>query len=190
MADTVTHARILDTRTAGEVVLWEIAVALPGGGEYRPGWIEGGSYVMAGGLIVGLLVAGERGREFKPMGSGGGGSSFGQFHARILSANPVSFGRWEYDWEQVTPSATQPGEFDLKEGGKNSAMDGRARNGVETPNLPASVLGSGVDAATLPSGFQPVPVGDGAVVRLSGPYGSGSGAWWLFTVSTHVDGSC
>lgn len=185
MTGTLTHARILSARDAGGVVLWDIAVALPGGGEYKPGEIEAGPYVMAAGLIVGFWMDGGDKRKFVPMGGGAQ-----KIRAKITGSSPVASGVWEYEWVQVRPSSITGGVYENVQGGKNSSDHGIARNAIESPNSSSPVQGSGINLANLPSGFAPVPIGVGAIVSLSGPFRSETGQWWDFEVSTHVDGSC
>lgn len=187
MTGTLTHARILGARDAGGVVLWDIAVSLPGGGEYKPGEIEAGPYVMAAGLIVGFWMDGGDKRKFVPMG---GGRSPGVALARITGSAPVGYGSYSYEWEEVKPSPSSPGQYETVVGGRTSEDSGPAHNGLEAPNGDNGTLGSGIDSTGLPSGFAPVAIGNGAVVRLSGPYGEGAGKWWSFEICTQVDGSC
>lgn len=67
-----------------------------------------------------------------------------------------------------------------------------ARNTIEASNTDQGLQGNGVDADTLPDGFDIVPIGDGAVVKLSGPYGANETdpGLYLFSVANLVDGEC
>ena len=76
------------------------------------------------------------------------------------------------------------------------AIDGlelvAARNTIEASNTDLGVQGNGVDADTLPDGFDIVPIGDGAVVKLSGPHRANESdpGLYLFSVANLVDGEC
>lgn len=181
----LTFARIVDTRTVNDRVLYDIAVQVEGG-ELRMGSIESGGLVFADGLVVGMLTGSpDGGRTFRPMRQGVS-SSF--VRARITGAVQTFFGQWNYTWVEVEPAAS-PGQYGEKVGGRNSSANGIARNSMETGNGAGSTLGSGVDTSNLPTGFEPVPIGTGAIVRLVGPFGEAS-PWWEFEASPHVDGTC
>lgn len=182
----LTFARIVDTRTVNDRVLYDIAVQVEGG-ELRMGSIESGGLVFADGLIVGMLTGSpDGGRTFRPMRQGAGSESF--VRARITQAASNGFGRWDYSWVEVQPGIV-PGVYEDKPNGRNSAANGIAINTIEVPNSSGGTLGSGVNSSNLPAGFFPVAVGAGAIVRLSGPFGDNT-PWWEFELSTHVDGTC
>jgi len=181
----LTFARIVEARTVSDRVLYDIAVQTASG-EVRLGSIEAGGLVFADGLIVGMLTgSADSGQTFRPMRQGGS-STF--VRARITGAVQTFFGQWDYTWVEVEP-ASSPGQYGEKTGGRNSSADGVARNSMETGNGAGSTLGSGVDTGNLPPGFEPVPIGTNAIVRLSGPFGDAS-PWWEFEASPHVDGTC
>lgn len=182
----LTYARVKGTRTVGETTLLDIAVQTDEG-EIHPGEIVAGGYVTAGSLIVGMLV----GRDFEPMQQGegqrSGGSGF--VRARITDSSSIGYGKYEYEWVEVEP-ADGAGSYSDVENGKSSTEDGPLRNSIEVPNESDSVLGSGINTENLPANFNPVPIGNGAVVWISGPFGTESDPWWDMCVSTHVDGEC
>ena len=184
---SLTFARIVEARTVGDRVLYDIAVQTASG-EVRLGSIEAGGLVFADGLIVGMLTgSADSGQTFRPMRQGGSVETF--VRARITGAVAESYGKYDYAWVEVEPDASNVGEYIDKTDGRNSGTAGVARNMNEFSNAAGSTLGSGINAANLPSGFSPVPVGVGAVVRLYGPYGDAV-PWWEFEVSGHVDGTC
>jgi hypothetical protein len=181
----LTYARVKSTRKVGETTLLDIAVQTENG-EIHPGEIVAGGYVTADSLIVGMLA----GRDFKPMRQASGRQASADIvFAKITGASSVGYGEYEYQWIEVEPSDT-PGAYTAVDSGLNSTADGPIRNTIESPNVSGGTLGSGIDSGTLPAGFDPVPVGDNAVVWVRGPYGSESDPWWAMCVSTHVDGSC
>lgn len=183
----LTFARIVDTRTVNDRVLYDIAVQVEGG-ELRMGSIESGGLVFADGLIVGMLTGSpDGGRTFRPMRQGG--SVQASTRARITGSAVAAYGQWDYTWVEVIPDPDNVGEYLDKPEGRTSATAGVARNMNEVGNQVGGTLGSGINANNLPSGFAPVPVGVGAVVMLYGPYGDAT-PWWEFELSGHVDGTC
>lgn len=181
----LSYARVKSTRKEGETTLLDIAVQTDNG-EVDFGEIVAGGFVTADSLIVGMMV----GREFKPMRQAAGRQASADIvFAKITGASSVGYGEYEYQWVEVVPAGA-PGQYTVVDGGLSSAADGPIRNTIESPNVSGGTLGSGIDSGTLPTGFDPVPVGDDAVVWIRGPYGSESEPWWSMCVSTHVDGSC
>jgi hypothetical protein len=95
--------------------------------------------------------------------------------------------RWEYDLELVELNADGdweaiPDEDPLK-----------GRNTLEAGNSDAGVQGNGVNADTIPQGFDIVAIADGAVVEAEGPYaidGEPDSDFWIFTETNMVDGTC
>lgn len=174
----LTFARIVSVREVNDRTFYDIAVQTEAG-EIRPGEIEAGSYVFGDGLIFGAMV----GDEFKPWRSRSRTATI--IRARIDGSSNIGNGRFRYDWTEVEPGST-PGTYTARS--RNSGSDGYLYNGMEVPN-DGGVLGSGIRRVNIPQGFAPVPLADGAVVWIEGPFGD-TEKWWDFSVSTHVDGSC
>lgn len=118
-----------------------------------------------------------------------GSASVGTRWARVLGSSGVQVdaNRWDYSIEFVRPTAA--GDWEVVPGTQVVA----ARNTVEASNEADGIQGNGVDATRLPEGFEIVPIGDGAIVRVTGPYGVIEGVepgFWLFSVANLVDGDC
>lgn len=108
-------------------------------------------------------------------------------YGRVLSSSrDLDNYRWDYSLELVELDEAgdwQPiPDLDPVEG----------RNTLEASNTDTGVQGNGVNADTIPQGFDIVPIGDGAVVELRGPYGvtQDDAGFYLFTVANLVDGVC
>lgn len=102
--------------------------------------------------------------------------------ARIVSSAEASTRIWDYEVELVAVGVS--GDWETE---PDTEMI-MARNTIESPNSDSGMQGDGVDADTLPNGFDLVPIGDGAVVQISGPYGEDG--LWFFSVANLVDGEC
>lgn len=102
--------------------------------------------------------------------------------ARLTGSEPISGKsyQWEYEWQEVTRVG-----HTYADGTRNSEDDGLAYNLSEAGNGPTGLLGSGIDLANVPGGFDPVPGGE-PVVRLSRRLDG----TWEFEGWTHVDGVC
>lgn len=115
-----------------------------------------------------------------------GGQSAGIMFARITLNGPDLIpNRWIYQMELV--------ELD-EEGAWEPVADADpiiAYNTVEAGNSGSGVQGNGVDVENLPAGFSIVPIGNGAILPVSGPYeGSPFGEFYTFTLANLVDGEC
>lgn len=116
-----------------------------------------------------------------------------RLRAKITLATPISGAnnRWAYDWQEVTWSGDAPVPSNTS-GGRVSTTAGLAYNTIEGLNDNSGIQGNGIDLATLPGGFEIVPLGVGAGVELLGPFpGSTAGVFhWLFQAVNQVDGEC
>jgi len=114
-----------------------------------------------------------------------------QIEARITSSTPMSgqANRWVYEWEEVAWADNDP---QTVTDGRNSTTDGVALNRLEASNTATGIQGNGIDADGLPTGFELVPIGSGACVRLTGPYTNATTGlpFWLFEAPNAVDGDC
>lgn len=116
-----------------------------------------------------------------------------RLRAKITLATEISGAnnRWAYDWQEVTWSGNAPVPSNTS-GGRVSTTAGLAYNTIEGLNDASGIQGNGIDLATLPSGFENVPLGVGAGVELLGPFpGTTAGVkFWLFQAVNTVDGEC
>lgn len=102
--------------------------------------------------------------------------------ARLTAKEPIDGKHyaWEYEWQEVTRNGSTIGD-----GTRNSDDDGPAYCLSELNNPGTGPIGSGIDPANLPAGFDFVPIGP-AVVRLS----RDADGTWEFEGMTQVDGTC
>ena len=109
--------------------------------------------------------------------------------ARITGSTSLATRRWSYDWETVTFDGV---DWNTLSPTVTSSTLGKAINTLEASNSATGIQGNGVDEDNLLGTFDLVPIGDGAVVEIRGPYNdSVSGDdFWLFTAANLVDGDC
>ena len=103
--------------------------------------------------------------------------------ARLTGSTELGANRWEYDYELV--ELNDQGEWDTVTDDDDQPVTGTAINTAESGNSDTGIQGNGVDLANLPNGFEIVPIGEGAIVRVFGV-----GDSWLFTIANLVDGEC
>jgi len=109
-----------------------------------------------------------------------------RFGRIIASERDLDSWRWFYDVElvELDDQGIFQADPDL------DPVD--ALNIIEAGNSSTGTQGNGVDADQLPQGFEIVPIGVGAVVELTGPYGATETepGFYLFSVANLVDGVC
>lgn len=91
--------------------------------------------------------------------------------------------RWSYTWSEVLLD----GSTRTTDGAtRTSAADGEAINTMEIENAATGVIGSGIDTANIPAGFDVVPIGPGVVRLRRGT----DAATWYFSAENQLDGVC
>jgi hypothetical protein len=97
--------------------------------------------------------------------------------------------RWRYEWEEVTPNGQFPATVS---GGRTHTNAGFAYNTIESNNVATGVQGNGVNVDDLPGTMGLRPIGDGAWVRMRGPFDDEdtSADVWLFQAVNAIDGDC
>ena len=132
--------------------------------------------------------------------TGSGGARF----ARITNAEELGTNRWRY-WYEVVRFAVSPDAdqslIDAFQAGSwaptspplTHADLGYAINAMESGNSQSGVQPIGVNISNLPGDFRIQRIGDGAIVRLYGPFVSDESAEariTIFSMPNSVDGGC
>jgi len=113
--------------------------------------------------------------------------------AKITSSTAITgaSNRWEYDWEEVEPTASA---FQTKTGGYTSTSKGKAWNLCESFNDGGTVgnkyEGPGWNVYDAPAGFDLRAISGEPVVQLWFVRGSGGVRRWVFSLANVLDGTC
>jgi hypothetical protein len=115
------------------------------------------------------------------------------FLAKITASYEVGTRRWKYDWREV--GLTADGDFpqttsSIQSGGSDTAKVLQAFNTVEwVQHEDSDMIGPGITASTLPSGFDAVPIANNTVVIMHRVW-MGTHFGYAFTCPNAIDGSC
>ncbi len=108
------------------------------------------------------------------------------FYAKITGSSVITTNRWTYSFVEVKLNVG--GTFNIKPDG----VTGTAYNTIEANNGVCGIMGSGDDCDVFPTGITELPIGIGAVVRMSRLYNCEEPPVleYVFTLPNNAGGEC